>query len=757
MKTVLIAKRLAMIFYFPTKFFKSFFLVLSCLLLMCELNSAFANKNDSLRNIVAKSKSDSVKMDALLYLTIRYEDRKNDTCLVYVKSIEEVYNKNKKVYFQLHLSFAKGMAHYLKKEYESCVKECERALSVSKSINDTLFQGNILYKLSRAYSKLGKYDLTIQAQLDGIRFFEKRKNFASVATFYNNMAIAYNYMGDYQETINALKTSLKYNKEVKAYASLHMQYINMGDCYILMNKPDSAIMFLDTAIQTNLRYNVQDSGTTHFIEYWKGEAYYLKGDYTTALKYYKSSHTYRLENSDKDDHVYTYIGIGKTLHKLNRNNESQTFLKAGLALAYEVNAVKRIAKAHLAIADLYFDIGNYKESVINYKKSNALRDSMFNDEKTLAIMSSRTKFQVEAKDRAIELLNAKSILAEQRKKIADEQLKTSQSKLLLLFSVLGFSGILIGSLFWILKKRNKTNKLLQYQRDEIYKSHGEISNQKAILEEKNREITDSIRYAKRLQDAILPTSKLVKEYLNESFVLYKPKDIVAGDFYWMETATIARKAGGSDTILFAAADCTGHGVPGAMVSVVCHNALNRAVKEFGLTEPGAILDKTSEIVISEFEKSHEDVKDGMDIALCSITYSKLKENNVATLKYSGANNPLWLVRNVNQTNEIEKKYQFEEIKPDKQPIGNFSNPKPFTTHETLLKKGDSIYIFTDGYQDQFGGEKSKKFMAQQLKTLILEIQSQSMEEQRERLNNVFENWKGSLEQVDDICFIGVRV
>ena len=192
-------------------------------------------------------------------------------------------------------------------------------------------------------------------------------------------------------------------------------------------------------------------------------------------------------------------------------------------------------------------------------------------------------------------------------------------------------------------------------------------------------------------------------------------------------------------MLFAAADCTGHGVPGAMVSVICNNGLNRSVREYGLTDPGKILDKTREIVISEFEKSEEEVKDGMDIALCSI------ENNI--LKYAGAHNPLWIIRN----DEII------ECKANKQPIGKYDSLESYKTHLVELQQGDSIYIFSDGFADQFGGEKGKKLKTGNLKKLLLSFQNESMQKQKDLLNQAFENWKGELEQLDDVCVIGVRI
>jgi serine phosphatase RsbU (regulator of sigma subunit) len=265
-----------------------------------------------------------------------------------------------------------------------------------------------------------------------------------------------------------------------------------------------------------------------------------------------------------------------------------------------------------------------------------------------------------------------------------------------------------------------------------------------LLKVSNDEIKASISYAKRIQEAILPSMSSIKTNLPQSFIYYKPKDIVAGDFYWMH---LLPQPNGwdvdGDTVLFAAADCTGHGVPGAMVSVVCHNALNQTVKEFGITQPCLILDKTKELVIEAFAESEENVKDGMDISLCSLNTKTLK------LEHSGANNPLWVIR--------ENATEIEVIKGCKQPIGNFEHGKSFMNHELQLKKGDTIYIFTDGYVDQFGGEKGKKLKSKAFKTLLLSTVKKPIDEQKELLHNFFENWKGDLEQIDDVCVIGVRI
>ncbi len=258
------------------------------------------------------------------------------------------------------------------------------------------------------------------------------------------------------------------------------------------------------------------------------------------------------------------------------------------------------------------------------------------------------------------------------------------------------------------------------------------------LTQAHANMQQSIEYAKKIQSAILPSDQLVKAYFKESFILYRPKDIVAGDFYWTQEL--------ENHILFAVADCTGHGVPGALVSVVCNNALNRAVREFNLSNTGEILDKTRKIVIKEFEKSEENVYDGMDIALIKMPLD-FEPNQAVEIEFSGANNPLWIIRDNNLI----------EYKGDKQPIAKFHKPSPFKTTNITLKSNDNLYIFSDGFTDQFGGEKGKKFKHNPFRTLLLRINQLNMNDQRQHVKETFQNWKGRLEQVDDICVVGLKI
>ena len=305
--------------------------------------------------------------------------------------------------------------------------------------------------------------------------------------------------------------------------------------------------------------------------------------------------------------------------------------------------------------------------------------------------------------------------------------------------VIGTIVLIITFIMWNVSFRKEV-KLRAIAEEKLKETLNEV-------EEKNREITDSINYAKRIQDAIMPSHDFIKTHLPNFHIYYQPKDIVAGDFYWAE------KIG--DSFYIAAADCTGHGVPGALVSVVCSNALNRTVKEFKLTEPGQILDKTRELVLESFSKSGGDIKDGMDISLLSIKGTEVK--------WAGANNPLWYVEgSVSSSLSVRAESRTEnkglvEVKANKQPIGKTDNPLPFTTHLLNVAKGDTLYLFTDGYADQFGGPKGKKFKYKQFEELLISSKELPLNEQFELIEKNLNEWKVGLEQVDDVCVIGIRL
>ena len=287
----------------------------------------------------------------------------------------------------------------------------------------------------------------------------------------------------------------------------------------------------------------------------------------------------------------------------------------------------------------------------------------------------------------------------------------------------------------------------------------QLKKNKVLIESQNKNILDSINYAKRIQHAILPDENHLREILPDSFLIYRPKDIVSGDFYFTEPINTDD---GNELAVVVVADSTGHGVPGALISVLGMSLLKQYLMEEKLDSSATALDYLNEkLSILLRQQGNDDVKDGMDIVCCIFDKKTLK------LSYAGAHNPLWIMKKITSLNpeNIEsssfnnaesQKYDLVEIKADKQPIGYSDTRKPFTNHEIQLEPGDTIYIFSDGYVDQFGGPKGKKFKSRQLREILLSIQGCPMEIQKEKLIEAFKNWQGEHEQVDDVCFLGMK-
>lgn len=301
-----------------------------------------------------------------------------------------------------------------------------------------------------------------------------------------------------------------------------------------------------------------------------------------------------------------------------------------------------------------------------------------------------------------------------------------------------------------LKNLEEKNKLVDQQNEilekEVKDRTFEIANQKEILAEKNKEVIDSINYANRLQQALIPPVKVFQSILPDSFILFQPKDILSGDFYWVTEVTTTRENDPKNEKLavFCVADCTGHGVPGAMMSVIGIKALNQSIKNKEVNTTSEAMDYLNNDLYETVNKHNEGegiIRDGMDISICALNFK------AKTLYYSGANNPIYIIKNG----------ALIELKPDKVPIGSSLNHDPFSMQSVQLAPGDLIYAFTDGYPDQFGGEKGKKLKYKRFKELLLENANQEMNVQKDRLLEEFNLWKGNLEQVDDVCIIGIRV
>lgn len=547
-----------------------------------------------------------------------------------------------------------------------------------------------------------------------IRYYKKANDEMGVAKSEANIGMLYRDLKRNDEAIEKFRASNKVFIQNNFLQGQLLIYQNMSICYEFENELDSATVYIKKAMDI-----MNQLGTVDPNVYGNYANIFMKQkNYGKAIEYYEKA--IAIMGSSSRGTTWT-DNLGLAYYEQKQYTKALPLMEASIKNAGNIYTANIMA-THMHLANLHHAMGNDLAAFGVLKTYIDIKDSIFSLENAHQLSELSKKYETEKNQIKIE---------NQAKQLESEKIqKYFFAGSMIVFIGLGFL------LFRSLKQKNKANKIILEQKSLV-------EEQKDSLEYKNKEILDSITYAKRLQDAILPAVDYWHQTLPESFILYKPKDIVAGDFYWLEKHTVVNGTGPEEYLFFAAADCTGHGVPGAMVSVICCNALNRSVLEFNLVEPGKILDKTRELVISTFNKSVENVKDGMDISLGCLNV-KTRE-----LLWSGANNPLWLV--AAGSNEIT------EWKPDKQPIGAYADEKPFNTHSIILEPKTTIYLFTDGYADQFGGQNGKKFKYKQFKDSILAIHDRPMAEQKEHLETTFESWKGELEQVDDVCVIGIRI
>ena len=720
---------------------KTLVIILLSLSPIIGLCQAFSNEEqqqiDSLNSIILNSNSHDTSLAGAYVSLSEYLASTNlDTVIPLCnKTIEIARSRLKsetsnKIQSSLLRSYAGalnnvGYINQYKGEVKQALKNYQACYDIQIEINDQVGLAVTLNNLGYIYEKQGSIEEAIEVYHKSLKIREKLQDERGIAANLINLGFIYGHQGDLDKALDYYNRSLKIYEAQSNNKGMARCYNNIG--YIYDSKGDNAeaIVYYEKGLK--IREAAEDkvgmAGSLNNI----GSLYAEQGNLIKAEKYFTKSLVLSKETNNKKDMTRSLNNLAGVYLSRGQVKKAEEYAKQSLENSQELGFPEFIMNSAGQLSEIYESENKGLKALEMYKLQILMKDSINNEATQKATAKQQAKYEYE-KQKVLDD-------AEHGKQLAIEQ-EAKEKQEIITFAIavgLGLVAIFLIFVFNRLQVTKKQKLVIEKQKVEVEKQKEVVELAHYELEEKNQEILDSIIYAKRIQNAILPPLKIVKEYLKESFIFYKPKDIVAGDFYWMEQS--------ENKVLFAAADCTGHGVPGAMVSVVCNNGLNRSVREHGLTDPGEILNKTREIVIAEFEKSEEDVKDGMDIALCSL------EGN--TLKYAGAHNPLWIIRK--GTTEIE------EIKANKQPIGKFINPEPYKTHAIELQKGDSIYLFSDGYADQFGGEKGKKFKTPNFKKLLLSIQKETLVKQQELLEAAFKNWMGELEQLDDVCVIGVRV
>lgn len=609
--------------------------------------------------------------------------------------------------------------HYSYIDLDSGMKIAFEGLKISNALNHAKSKAAILNTIGTIYHDQANYKKAIESFTEARKQAELVNDVDMLAVIYANAGNTHNMLGDFTNARKYLFESIEIFKKFKKTHRLTPSYLNIGSMFFQYNMYDSALYYFDLALTfpTNNRGSIASVHVSKSYCYRNMKQFELAE--TECLSAIKIA-----EELKSDYYYYEYISeLGSIYLDTKQYDKAEPLLIQSLDYAHKSSLLQSELSNNLKLFQLYQAKKQYAKALDYHLQYFSLNDSINNAETNKAARELEKKYQNEKKEAQIEKLNAENHAQETEVKRQNQ---------LLIFAIIGFLLLLIAFGFAIYAFINKKKA-----NNELKTLHKEVSIQKNELFDKNKSITDSILYAHRIQKALLTSHSYIKQNLNDFFIVYKPKDIVSGDFYW------ALK--NEKDFYFMLADCTGHGVPGAFMSLLGINFLNELLQELKLKETNEIVNKLRLEIINALTDDNTDtyqMKDGMDGVLCRFNLENMK------LQYTAANNKIVIIRDG----------LIIDLKGDKMPIGR--SPKDeqlFTAHEFNLLKGDLVYLFTDGFPDQFGGEKGKKLKEKNLKTLLLQNSKLALAQQESTLISYLENWRGNLEQIDDICLVGFKV
>ena len=606
----------------------------------------------------------------------------------------------------LYAGQAESLAEKLLKSNPDTATENKLKLELCKSMN---ISGLIYYSQ-------GEYSRSLECHFKSLKLAEELRNNGKAASSFNNIGLVYRSQDDFLKAIHFYNKCRVIREAMRDSEGLEIVYGNIGSIYSYTGEFRKALEFHFKSLQIAMKTGNKEEIATTYNNI--GLIYSAEGKIDTSLLYFFKALKIMEEINDKEGIALLYTNIGGQYFLLNQYSEAMKYLNQGLEISTKMKYLNGLLECYRTLTNLYEKTHRPEKALQFYKLFTAAKDSLDNTESTRKSVRAEMNYEFEKKQ------TIEKIQEEKKDALHAEEVRRQK------ITVYSVSGILFLSAVFSLF---------------LYRSYRQKELVNAKLEEKNKEVLDSIHYAKRIQEALLLEEEHVSAHLPPHFILFKPKDIVSGDFYWaLEKQTPANTPGGGGRFLYiAAVDCTGHGVPGAFMSMLGIAFLNEITSGESLLPPSEILNLLRKKIIEELRQTGEAGQnmDGMDISLALINL-ETKE-----VSWAGANNSVYQLRNS----------KLQETKGDKQPIGYHPVLKPFTNHTFRLNSGVTLYMFTDGYADQFGGPKGKKFKYKRLEELLQANAHLPMEEQKSLLSKVFEEWKGNYEQIDDVTVIGLRL
>jgi len=765
-------------------FFKSILLIPVLSFILC-LKALPQNKRliDSLKNVISISKDDTNKVKLLIEIGEQYRNSIPDTALSYYHSALEISEKIKSKefiaqsliiiganlqtlgtadttneYFERALKISEeigdkekistcylniGLSNHDLGYYEKAIGYYLKSLETANEINFEKGVSRIYNNLGRVYFDQGSYNKSIENYLKALIIHEKLNDKRNVAVCYNNIGLIHDAQGTFDKAIEYLQKALIIHEEIGNKRGNAICCLNIGNIYNKQDSYNKAIEYYEKAL--NQFEELGDKRGIANSNHNLGEIHLTHGHYDIATECYLNALEIYEELGDKMGIATASVSIANlnisladsiAVTEIQRRmylNKAIAFGNKSIVDAREMKLLPTMKEASKTLMTAYNKLGNYKKAIEFAMVLIATQDNLFMEDKTRAIQEMSARYETEKKQQQIEIQESQLIAKDARIK----QQKTFRNALI---GGLGAFGIIIMVITYAYKQKRKDNKKIMEQNEIILKTNEELKELNETANRQKDEIISSIQYAQRIQSAILPPEVYITELLNENFIFYKPKDIVSGDFYWIKQV--------NHYIILVCADCTGHGVPGAFMSMLGISYLNEIVQRREITQANQILNELRKQIKHSLRQSgdKEESRDGIDIALCVIDSKK----NI--MQYSGAYNPLYIINTINGEPVLK------EIKGDSMPVGvHFSSDKPFTNHEIKIEIGDTIYIFSDGFVDQIGGSDNTRFRSGNFKKLLTEIHDRPMYEQNEILEQTLKGWMGINPQRDDILVIGARV
>ena len=635
-----------------------------------------------------------------------------DSCLQVLKTSKEDTNKvillDKIAWDIAYTNLQKGLDYSIE------------SMDLAQKLNYKTKLAKICNTQGAIYADMAQHAKAFHIYLDGLRYAKLYKLYKTEGTLYNNIGELILKNKEYRKALSYFFLSNEATKKGGLDPESSVAFSNISSIYNQFKNYDSALYFLNA----NLNYNIKNKRLDKLIDsYVKlSQICYSQGNKSKALSSANEAVNIATKLKDNYSLAQAQMALSNAYYLDNNIAMAITTMIDATITATIVGDITTLESCFLSLSNLYEEIGDFKNSLKYFKEYELCKQKIFNNESTQLMKNAEAKFDNERKQDEIILLSEKQKLNETENR---------QKKMYLYLSSFGIVILISGLLFLY-----RNNVLKQKINLTLAANNTEIKHQKELLESKNKEITDSINYAKRIQQSILTSDNYFKKHTTDYFILFKPKDIVSGDFYWALNH--------ENKFILMTADCTGHGVPGAMMSMMGINFLNEIVTDKKMSSPANILNQLRSDIIKALnqEGSLVETKDGLDCSLCSFDFAEMK------LIYTNANNKLYILRD----NELIIS------ESNKMPIGAGHNSEElFQEWQIDLQKNDIIITLTDGYADQFGGPKGKKYKYFQLEKLLLSSAHLPLSEIKNKLNDSLISWKGNLEQVDDICIVAIKI